>query len=102
MSNLIPATEVLADELAADPELRAEWDRLHLARTVAHVVIAYRAEHNLTQTHLARQLGMHQSAIARLESGEHEPSLALLSRLARVLKREFRIEITPDTLHLAG
>ena len=38
--------------------------------------------------------------IARLEAGEHEPSLATLSRLARVLGLEFHIDITPDSFEL--
>jgi len=49
---------------------------------------------------LARLLGMHQPAIARLEAGDHEPSLATLSRLARVLGLEFHIDITPDAFEL--
>ncbi|HUB38746.1 MAG TPA: helix-turn-helix transcriptional regulator [Streptosporangiaceae bacterium] len=43
---------------------------------------------------------MHQPAIARLEAGDHEPSLATLSRLARVLRIEFHIDITPDAFGL--
>ena len=45
-------------------------------------------------------LGMHQPAIARLEAGDHEPSLATLSRLARTLGVEFHIDITPDVFQL--
>jgi hypothetical protein len=43
---------------------------------------------------------LHQPAIARLEAGDHEPSLATLSRLARVLGIELHIDITPDTFGL--
>jgi predicted transcriptional regulator len=46
-------------------------------------VIGYRVDHGLSQTGLARLLGMHQPAVARLEAGDHEPSLATLSRPAR-------------------
>lgn len=63
-------------------------------------VIGYRAEHGLSQTAVARMLGMHQPAIARLEAGDHEPSLATLSRLAKVLGVEFHIDITPDAFAL--
>jgi transcriptional regulator with XRE-family HTH domain len=52
-------------------------------------VTSYRVEHRLTQTELARMLGMRRPHIARLEAGEHEPSLTMLSRLARVLGMEF-------------
>ncbi len=95
LTDLKTADEVLAAELDADPALREKWDRLELARTIAHMVMAYRADHDLTQTQFARILEMHQSAVARLESGEHEPTLPTLLRLARVLDTRFHIEITP-------
>lgn len=63
-------------------------------------VIGYRIEHGLSQTGLARLLSMHQSAIARLEAGDHEPSLATLSWLAKVLGVEFHIDITPHAFAL--
>jgi transcriptional regulator with XRE-family HTH domain len=65
-------------------------------------VISYRVEHKLTQSELARMLGMRQPHIARLEAGEHEPSLAMLSRLARVLGMEFHIAITRNALLLSA
>jgi DNA-binding XRE family transcriptional regulator len=102
LTDLKTADEVLAAALEADPELREEWDRLEVARTIASLVIAYRADHELTQTHLARLLAMHQSAVARLESGEHEPTLPTLLRLARVLDTQFRIEITPRRIAVSA
>ncbi|MHB1874172.1 MAG: helix-turn-helix domain-containing protein, partial [Streptosporangiaceae bacterium] len=38
--------------------------------------------------------------VARLEAGGHEPSLATLSRLARVLGVEFHIDITANAFEL--
>jgi len=99
VSELKTATQIAAEELA-DPEIRREHERTALAHAVAMRVIGYRINNGLSQTGLARLLGMHQSAIARLEAGEHEPSLATLSRLARVLEVEFHIDITPDAFQL--
>lgn len=99
LSELKTAGEIAGEELT-DPEIRREHDRTALAHAVAMRVIGYRAEHGLSQTGLARMLGMHQSAIARLEAGDHEPSLATLSRLAKVLGVEFHIDITPDAFAL--
>ena len=57
----------------------------------------------MERSHLqARMLGMRQPHIARLEAGEHEPSLAMLARLARVLDMEFHIDITPSALRLTA
>jgi ribosome-binding protein aMBF1 (putative translation factor) len=98
-SELKTAAQIAAEELA-DPEIRREHERTALAHAVAMRVIGYRINHGLSQTGLARLLGMHQSAIARLEAGDHEPSLATLSRLARALGIEFHIDITPDAFEL--
>jgi len=93
LSELTDHREVLREQLA-DPEFQQEWDRTALARAVAQWLVAYRAEHGLTQTGLARQLRMQQPAVARLESGEHTPSLETLWRLASRLGLEFHIDIT--------
>ncbi len=86
----------------SDLEDRVVSDRARLAHEVAMRVAAYRAEHKLTQAELARMLGMRQPHVARLEAGEHEPSLATLSRLARVLDMEFHIDITRSALRLTA
>jgi transcriptional regulator with XRE-family HTH domain len=93
-----PATdeEVLADHLDADPEYRREWERTALARAVAVKVIAYRAEHELSQTALAKRLKMSQPAVARLESGEHSPTFPMLLRISDALGVELAIDITPS------
>jgi transcriptional regulator with XRE-family HTH domain len=87
--------DVLASRLAADPEYRREWERAALARAVAKKVIAHRAEHDLSQTALGKQLGMSQPAVARLESGEHNPTFPTLLRIAAALSTEFVIDIAP-------
>ncbi len=88
------AEDVLAEQLG-DPDVRMRWERLAPARAVALRLVAYRIEHGLTQTALGRLLGMAQPAVARLESGEHVPSLDTLVRLADALDIEFLVDITP-------
>jgi DNA-binding XRE family transcriptional regulator len=93
--------DIVAEALK-DPEYRAEWERTRFAHEVAMKVLQYRIEHHLTQTELARRLGMRQPHIARLEAGDHEPSLATLQRLAQVLGLEFHIDITADSISLTA
>lgn len=95
LSDLPTHEEVLAEHLDADPEYRREWERTALARAVAVKVISYRAEHGLTQTALAKRLKMTQPAIARLESGEHNPTFPTLLRLSDALGIELAIDIAP-------
>jgi len=95
LSDLPTHEEVLAEHLDADPEYRREWERMALARAVAVKAIAYRSEHGLSQTALAKRLGMSQPAVARLESGEHNPTFPTLLRLADALGIELAIDISP-------
>jgi ribosome-binding protein aMBF1 (putative translation factor) len=96
LSDLPTHEEVLAGHLDADPVYRREWERTALARAVAVKVISYRAEHDLSQTALAKRLRMSQPAVARLESGEHNPTFPMLLRISDALGIEFAIDITPS------
>ena len=66
------------------------------ARAVALSVLGYRLDHGLTQTALGRLLGMSQPAIARLEAGEHLPTLPTLLKLSEVLGLEILVSMTPS------
>ncbi len=87
--------EIREEQIRQDPEFRAYWERTALARAVALAVLGYRVKHHLTQTKLAEKLGVRQPQVARLEMGEHNPSLELLHRLARGLSLRFIVEVTP-------
>lgn len=87
--------EIRAEQLRQDPALRAHWERTALARAVALTVVGYRVKHHLTQTQLAEKLGTRQPQVARLEMGEHNPSLEMLQRLARTLGLRFIVEVAP-------
>jgi transcriptional regulator with XRE-family HTH domain len=86
--------ESLARDLQ-DPEFRREWNRLRLANAVSLELVKHRAKHGLTQTALGRRLGMNQSAIARLEAAEHNPTFETLCRLSGALGIEFLVDIAP-------
>jgi ribosome-binding protein aMBF1 (putative translation factor) len=92
---LISHESVLAEHLR-DPEFLREWERTALARWLAIEVAHYRAEHDLSQRQLAERLGVHQSDVARMETGEHAPSLERLIRVARGLDIELMIDICPQ------
>jgi ribosome-binding protein aMBF1 (putative translation factor) len=96
LSQLRTADDIRREDLA-DDQVHAEHIRTALARAVAMRVLAYRVEHGLSQTALARELGMQQPAVARLEAGDHEPTFSTLERLACGLGIEFHIDITPAT-----
>lgn len=92
----------LRSEDVRDSEVAFELARTAVANQLAILIIDYRVEHALTQTALARQLGMRQPAIARLEAGDHEPSVATLARLANRLGITFHLNLTPDSVVLVS
>jgi transcriptional regulator with XRE-family HTH domain len=94
LTDLKTSEQVLAAELG-DPDFKREWDRTALARAVALKVLVYRTEHALSQRGLAKRLGMTQPQLARLEAGEHNPTIDTLARLAQTLDTEFAIDIHP-------
>jgi DNA-binding XRE family transcriptional regulator len=89
------ADEVLATALDADPEFAAEWERLALARMVAARLIAYRSENELSQRELARRLGVSQPRVVELESGEKNPQIETLVKIAATTGIEFAFDVVP-------
>jgi ribosome-binding protein aMBF1 (putative translation factor) len=66
---------------------KAEAARIEIARSLREA----RTKKNLTQADLAKQTAMPQSAIARLESGNHSVSFETLSKVAYALGKEIKI-----------
>ncbi len=87
--------ELLAAELAADPEFAAEWERLAVARMLAVQLIRYRSVHDLSQRALAAKLGVSQPRIVELESGEKNPTFDTIAKIAVATGLEFAIDIAP-------
>ena len=63
-------------------EYRREMQRLEPYEKLARAVIHLRMRHQLTQEQLADRIGTTASAISRLESGQHMPSMKTLRKLA--------------------
>lgn len=52
------------------------------------MVIRHRMANELSQEALAKVMGTSNTAISRLESGQHRPGVETLEKLARVFKRQ--------------
>jgi transcriptional regulator with XRE-family HTH domain len=64
-----------------------------VALAIADLVILHRTRTGLTQEDLASRMGTSISAISRLESGFHVPSIETLRRLAGALGGRVKIDI---------
>jgi len=56
-------------------------------------IIMARKEKNLTQKGLAQLIGTRQSNISRLESGNYNPSLDLLTKIAQAMGKRLEVRI---------
>ncbi|HEY1988616.1 MAG TPA: helix-turn-helix transcriptional regulator [Acidimicrobiales bacterium] len=63
-------------------EYREELARLQPYEEIARQVILLRMTHDLSQEALALRVGTTKSAISRLESGQHAPTVATLQKIA--------------------
>jgi len=70
-------------------EYRAEHDRLAPYEALARMIIARRIRYSLTQEQLAERMGTSESAISRLESGQHRPSVETLEKLGHAFGERF-------------
>lgn len=92
MKNSIPFS-VLKKELLSDPEVKKGYDNLGPEYELIRSVIEKRLKKNMSQLDLAQKIGTGQSAISRLESGEGNPSMRFLQRVASALGANLSVSI---------
>ncbi len=78
-------------EALADPEIYQAYKELEPEYEIIRQIVKARIEQNLTQTELAKKVGIKQAHISRLESGEYNPSLKFLKKIAKGLGKELHI-----------
>lgn len=76
-----------------DRELKKAYDELGPRYDLITAVIRKRLRRGLTQAELAQKVGTKQSAIARFESGDYNPSLFFVQRLAKALNSKLTLQL---------
>ena len=79
--------------LAKNPELRKEYEALAPQYDIIDAVIAARIEKHMTQADLAERADTKQSNISRFESGNYNPSMAFLQKIAGALDKQLDISL---------
>lgn len=77
----------------SDPEVIKELDNNAIEYKVVREIIKARHELNLTQEQLAELVGTKQSNISRLESGEYNPTIEFLSKVAQAMGKTLEIRL---------
>ena len=82
-------------EQLKDPGFRAEYDALEPEFTIIQAMLEARKSSGLTQKQLAERTGIAQADISRIETGEANPSLNTLKRLASGMDMRLKLEFLP-------
>lgn len=83
------------NEQLADPEIKSEYDALEPEFAIIQAIIDARKQNGLTQKELSERTGIAQGDISKLESGNANPSIKTLKRLAEAMNMRLKIEFTP-------
>ena len=75
------------------PEVKEAYDDLAPLYSIIQSEIATRQAAGMTQKELAERMGTAQANISRFESGNYNPSLAFLQKMAKGLGRTLRISL---------
>jgi transcriptional regulator with XRE-family HTH domain len=86
--------EFLSQQLE-DPTMKAEWDALEPEFSLMQTMLDARKQAGLTQKQLAERAGMAQGDISKLESGNANPSVRTLQRLAAAMGMQVEIVFRP-------
>lgn len=85
--------EEIKQKLLENDDVKKEYDRLGPRYELISQIIEARKEQNLSQSDLAKRIGTQKSNISRLESGNYNPSLDFLVKIAHSLGKEIKIQI---------
>ena len=91
---LLPFDEYLAEQLK-DPEFKKHWDEQQEEYLMIKSILDARIRKNMTQKELSKKCGIDQGNLSKIETGEYNPTLKLLRRIAKALDTRLEIRFVP-------
>lgn len=86
--------EKYLEEQLKDPEFKKYWGE-ETERLFVHSLIEARNNSNLTQAQLSKLTGIDQSNLSKIETGNGNPSLKTLKKIAKALNTTLEIQFKP-------
>ncbi|MDR1135720.1 MAG: helix-turn-helix transcriptional regulator [Clostridiales Family XIII bacterium] len=80
-------------KILQNEDVREELKNNETEYKIIEEIIMARQEKNLTQKDLADLVGTKQSNISRLESGNYNPTLGFLNKIAKAIGKELEVRI---------
>ncbi len=85
----------LKKQILANPEAKAEYEKLAPEYELMRAMIDARLKLNLTQQELANKIGIDRTNISKLENGKLNPSIATLQKIADGMGMKLKLEFVP-------
>lgn len=82
-------------EQLKNPEFKAEYEAMEPEYQLINAMIRAREEQKISQRQLSERTGIAQADISRIETGEGNPTLQTLQRLAAGLGMKLELVFTP-------
>lgn len=89
--------EDVLKEAFKDPEVKRLYDDLEPEFAIIRAMIERRIALKLSQSAFAKKVKTKQSAISRLESGEYNPTLKFMKKVAKALDCSLVLNFKPNS-----
>lgn len=83
----------LKKQLLRDKKIKRSYEKIGPEFAIIEMIIKKRIEKGISQKDFAEKIGTKQSAISRFESGNYNPTLSFLQKVAEGLNTELKISL---------
>lgn len=83
------------DEQLQDEEFKREYDNLENEFSIITSIVEMRNKNNITQKELSKLTGIAQGDISKIETGNANPSIKTLEKIAKALGYTLKLNFEP-------
>ncbi len=86
--------DYIKEKIKKNPDFKARYDLIKEKAAVVKTIIEYRIRHNLSQERLAREIGVTQQYISKIEEGEFS-NLDTIENVLDHIGYRLKLEVVP-------
>ena len=86
--------DYIKEKIKKDPDFKAHYDLLMEKAAVVKKIITYRIRHKLSQEQLAKEIGVTQQYISKIEEGEFS-NLDAIENILEHIGYRLKLEVVP-------
>ena len=86
--------DYIKEKLKRNPDFKARYDLIKEKVAIVKKIIAYRIQHKLSQEQLAREIGVTQQYISKIEEGEFS-NLDAIEDILEQIGYRLKLEVVP-------